>query len=94
MAKTRMALYVTPKSACDEVAGWRGGELFVRVRSAPENGRANAAAAKLLASELGVPKSAVSVVRGHKSRHKQVLIEGASQEQVDGTFGRPPEGLF
>lgn len=94
MPSVRIALHVTPKSSRDQIAGWRGGELSVRVTSAPEGGKANAAACKTLATALGVPKSAVSVVRGQKSRHKQVEVEGVSQEQVDAAFGKPAKGLF
>ena len=94
MPSIRIALHVTPKSSRDEVAGWRGGELSVRVTSAPEGGKANAAACKTLAAALGVPKTAVRVVRGQKSRHKQVEVEGVAQAQVDEVFGKPVEGLF
>ena len=41
----------------------------------PEGGKANAAVEKTLAHAIGVPKSAVRVVRGHSSRVKQVEID-------------------
>lgn len=50
--------------------------LKVRVRAAPEEGRANAAIEALLAAALGVPKSAVSVEKGGTSRIKLVRISG------------------
>jgi len=94
MPSVRIALHVTPKSSRDEIAGWRGGELSVRVTSVPEGGKANATACKTIATALGVPKTAVRVVRGQKSRHKQAEIEGVTQAQVDDVFGKPAEGLF
>ena len=94
MPSVRIALHVAPKSSRDQVVGWRGGELSVRVTSAPEGGKANAAACETLAAVLGVPKSAVRVVRGQRSRHKQVEVEGVTQAQVDTTIGKPAEGLF
>ena len=42
----------------------------------PEKGAANAALEKLLASSLGLPKSAVSVVAGATSRLKTVRLSG------------------
>jgi len=94
MPTQRIAIHVTPKSGRDQVAGWRGGELSVRVTVAPEGGKANAAACEVLAKALGVPKSAVRVVRGDTARHKQVEIEGVTAADVALAVGEPDEGLF
>lgn len=83
----KIAVHVTPKSGRDEIAGWRGGELQVRVTAPPEDGKANAAVCKVLAKALGVPKSAVRVTRGESSRHKQVVIDGVSEGDVHELFG-------
>lgn len=83
----KVAVHVTPKSGRDEIVGWRGGELSVRVTAAPEDGKANAAVCKVLAKALGVPKTAVRVTRGDTSRHKQVEIEGKSEGDVHEVFG-------
>jgi len=86
----RLPVHVTPKSGRDQIDGWREGELRVRITTAPEGGRANAAVCRIVAEALGVPKSAVSVVRGHTSRHKQLLVDGVSE--VDIARGLPFEG--
>lgn len=88
----RMAVHVTPRSARDEIAGWRGDELSVRVRAVPEDGKANGAVCAVIAEALGVPKSAVDVVRGGAGRHKQIEIDGVSDADIARVFGRPPEG--
>ena len=93
MEGARIALRITPRSARDEVAGWRGGELSVRVTVPPEGGKANLAVCAVLASTLGVPKSAVRVVRGHASRHKQVEIGGVTERDIYRHFGSPDEPL-
>ena len=90
----RIAIHVTPKSGRDEIAGWRGGELSVRVTAPPEDGKANAAARAVLADALGVARSSVSVVRGETARHKQLEVEGVGPEDVARVFGEPPLGLF
>jgi uncharacterized protein YggU (UPF0235/DUF167 family) len=73
-------LRLTPKSARDEVAGvvLHAGEavLKARVRAVPEEGRANAALEALVAGWLALPASRVSVVRGGKSRLKQIAVSG------------------
>ena len=75
---------LTPKSARDEIVGVEtfGGEavLKARVRALPEDGRANAALAKLIAKWVGVPPSKVAVVQGGKSRLKQVAIDGDPEQ--------------
>lgn len=86
-----ISLYVTPKSGRDEIAGWRGGELSVRVTSAPEAGKANAAVCKVLAKALGVPKSDVLVVRGEASRHKQVEVRSVDASALRAAFGQPSQ---
>jgi uncharacterized protein (TIGR00251 family) len=89
-----LAVYVTPKASRDEVAGWRGSELAVRVTSAPEGGKANAAVCRTLAKALGVPKTSVAVVRGDTARHKVLEIAGVSETELFAVLGRPEPDLF
>lgn len=90
----RLAVHVTPKSGRDEVTGWRGGELQVRVTAPPEGGKANAAVCDTVASALGVPKRAVRVARGQASRHKSLEIDGVDDEVLRDAFGSPDASLF
>jgi hypothetical protein len=87
-------VHVTPKSAKDEVAGWRGNELWVKVTAAPEGGKANASVERLLASTLGIPKSRAHVVRGHTSRIKTVEFDGVHDADVVAALGTPDAQLF
>lgn len=81
---------MTPKSVRDEVTGWRGSELCVRVTAAPEGGKANAAVEKVLAQRLGVARSAVSVVRGHAARIKTMEVQGLDTERIAEILGANP----
>jgi uncharacterized protein len=89
-----VAVHVTPKAGRDEIAGWRGSELSVRVSAAPDGGKANAAVCLVLARALGVPKSTVRVVRGHASRHKAIEVDTVSAEHIAAILGRPDAPLF
>lgn len=89
-----LAVHVTPKAGRDEIAGWRGAELSVRVTTAPEGGKANAAVCKTVAAALGVPKSSVRVVRGDTSRHKMLEIDGVKAAELTALCGGPGEALF
>jgi len=62
--------------------GWQGDVLRLRVRAAPEAGKANEAVCRLLARVLGLPPSAVVIARGASSREKLVQIEGLDGEEV------------
>lgn len=71
---------LTPKSSADRIDGIEetadGPALKARVRAVPEDGKANTAVARLVAEWLGLPKSAVAVTGGLKSRVKTLTVSG------------------
>jgi uncharacterized protein len=78
---------LTPKGGRDAIDGvveLADGQsvLTARVRSAPEDGKANAALRALIADHLGVPASRVTLTAGAKSRVKQLTVEGDAAEIV------------
>jgi uncharacterized protein (TIGR00251 family) len=77
-----LVVRVTPRAGRDEVVGWAGDELRVRLRAPPVEGQANVALRKLLASRLGVPPSSVELVSGGTSRVKRLQVHGLSTAQV------------
>jgi len=82
-----IAVRVTPRSARDEVTGWRDGALRVRLRAPPVEGKANEALRRLLAERLGVALSAVSIVSGGTARLKRVRIDGIDEAAVQENLG-------
>jgi len=72
---------VMPRSGRSAVeAGPEG--IVVRVRAAPEGGRANEQARRTLAEALGVPSSRVRLVRGSRSRVKVFEIQGLTADDL------------
>jgi uncharacterized protein (TIGR00251 family) len=69
---------VRPRAAREALSGEREGALVVRLTAPPVEGRANEALARVLGRALGVPPSAVRVVRGETGRDKLVAIAGLS----------------
>lgn len=61
---------------------WEGDTLKVWLTAAPTDGQANEALVAYLADRLGIAKSKVSLVAGHKHRNKRVEIEGLTLEEV------------
>ena len=77
----RVRLRVQPGARRETVEGLvalPGGQvaLAVRVHAPPEGGKANAALVKLLARTWKLPKSAISIVAGHRRRRKVLLVSG------------------
>jgi uncharacterized protein (TIGR00251 family) len=79
-----LAVHTQPGAKRSEVAGLHGEALKVRIAAPALEGRANAALEAFIAERLGVPRSQVKVVRGERSREKQVLVEdaGAAVERL------------
>lgn len=77
---------VQPRAGRNEVVGWQGTALRVRVTAAPEAGEANQAVIDLLAGVLGVPRSSVELVKGAKSRDKLVRVGRYSLAELRARF--------
>jgi uncharacterized protein (TIGR00251 family) len=73
---------VRPRSARAGIALGDDGGIVVRVHAPPEGGRANRECAEIVAGALRVPKSSVRVVRGEKSRRKQLAVEGLESPEM------------
>jgi len=74
----RMRVQVKPGSRRGqlvEVVQSDDADFVVHVRERPVDGRANAAVERVVAAHLGVPKSHVTVVRGHRSRIKTLEVD-------------------
>jgi uncharacterized protein len=75
-------VHAQPGAARAGIAGRHGDALKVRVSAPPVGGRANAAAAEVLAEALGVSRSSVELVSGAGSRQKRFRVSGGSPEAV------------
>ena len=80
---------VQPRASRHEIGEVLGGELKVKIAAPPVDSAATDALVKFLADVLGVPRSAVQLVRGATSRHKVVSIRGLSAESVQQRLGLP-----
>ena len=78
----RIEIHVQPGASRSEVAGLHGARIKVRIKSPPIEGRANAAVIAWMAEQLGVPRRAVHLIRGDKSREKMIEVEGVTVEQA------------
>lgn len=88
-ASCTLAVKAIPNAPRSAVVGWLGDALKVKVHAPPVEGRANEALCEFLADELGLPRRAVTVLRGDTSRQKVVRIEGRTLAEVRARFGPP-----
>ena len=77
-----LAIKAIPNAPRSAVAGWLGEALKVKVKAPPVEGRANETLCEFLADELGLPRRAVTVLRGDTSRLKLIRIESLSEAEV------------
>jgi uncharacterized protein (TIGR00251 family) len=86
LADALIEIRVIPRAGKSGFAGMRGESLLVRLNAAPVDGAANAELIEVIADALDVPKRAVSIVGGERSRQKRVHVDGVTQEFVDSTL--------
>jgi hypothetical protein len=84
----RFSIRVMPRSSKCGLAGLQGDALKIRVMEPPVEGRANEACIRFLASLFNVRKDRITIEAGQKSKNKQVLIAGLSQEDVRAALGQ------
>ncbi len=89
MPSCTLELKTIPNAPRDAIAGWLGGALKVKVRAPALDGRANEALLAFLAAELGLPRRAVTLVRGEKSRRKVVRVDGLDLAAVRARLAPP-----
>lgn len=87
MPSCTLQLKTIPNAPRNEIAGWLGDALKVKVHAPALEGRANDALLEFLAGELQLPRRAVTLVRGDKSRHKIVHIDGLSLDDAKARLG-------
>jgi uncharacterized protein (TIGR00251 family) len=82
-----LAIKAIPNAPRSEVIGWLGDALKVKVHAPPVEGRANEVLCEFLAESLGLPRRAVTVLRGDTSRQKIIRIDGLSLAEVKTKLG-------
>ena len=77
-----VAVRVQPRASKDEIAGEWNGALKVRLQAPAVEDRANEALVGFLAGVLRIPKAAVRILGGERSRTKRLEIRGVTQQQI------------
>lgn len=77
-----VTIRVQPRASRNQIQRRPSGAIVVRLTAPPVEGAANRALVEFLADALDVPKSAVEIVAGTRSREKRVRVAGMSAEAL------------
>ena len=78
---------VVPRASRSQVVGLHASTVKIALAAPPVDGEANQALCDLLAKVLGVPKRAVQIQRGARSKHKTVEVAGVTADDVFRSLG-------
>jgi uncharacterized protein len=81
-------IVVQPRCSREGVGPVVGDRLKVSVNAPPVEGKANQAVQRVLAETFGVPRSAVTIVRGEAGKRKTVRIAGVMAAAVTQLIAR------
>jgi uncharacterized protein (TIGR00251 family) len=80
--RNRLNLKVTPNAGRNEITGYSGGILHVKIAAPPVQGRANKELIEFFSQSLGVSKSSITIVKGQTSRSKVIAVQGLAHDEV------------
>ncbi|MDY6853557.1 MAG: DUF167 domain-containing protein [Thermodesulfobacteriota bacterium] len=76
-------VWVQPGSNRNKIQSITEDAIRIKVTSPPKEGLANKACTDFLAKELGVKRSQVEIIKGHKARKKKMRITGITQCKLE-----------
>jgi uncharacterized protein (TIGR00251 family) len=82
----RFNVKVVSGSSRNQIVGWLGDALKIKVMAPPQKGKANEAVIDLLAKFLGVSSDDIEVASGHSSPSKLIAITGIDDEAIRRAF--------
>ncbi len=80
--KIKITVRVIPNASRNEIVGWVGEELKIKVQAPPEGGRANKALIEFLSKVLKLARREANITAGQKSRRKTLEIAHLSLEEL------------
>src|SRR5579872_6334745 len=83
MAASLLKIFAKPKASKNEIVGWLGNELKIRIAAPPQDGEANLQLIEFLGEMLNLPKNSIHLAQGARSRHKLVEIPLEHKELLE-----------
>ena len=82
----RLNVKVVPGSSRNQIVGWLGDALKIRVMAPPEKGKANEAVVEILAEKLGISTDDIEVESGRSSPSKVIAVTGMDDDAIKKAF--------
>jgi uncharacterized protein (TIGR00251 family) len=82
-----ISIKAIPNAPRNEVVGWLGDNLKIKVHAPAVEGRASDALCEFLADKLDLPRRAVTILRGETSRLKVIEIQGLTLAEARQRLG-------
>lgn len=79
----KVSVKIIPNASKCEIVGTIDDILRIKLDVPPIEGKANEKCVKFLSKLLGVPKTAIEIVSGEKSKNKVLYIKGNPDELTD-----------
>ena len=79
-------IHVIPKSARSEIVGIHDDALKLKIAAPQIEGRANAECIRYISDMLGIRKNRISISSGHKSKKKNIVVEGMDVQEAISIF--------
>ena len=79
---TRLQVRVLPNAARNEITGYSGDVLHIRISAPAQRGKANHELVALLSRRLKINKGSIDIVKGRTSRNKIIAIDGLKRDDI------------
>jgi len=80
--KARISVRVYPGAARNEIVGLNNNVLRITISAPPARGKANRELIAFLSRLLDTKKDSISIIKGHTTRNKVIVIDGLSREHT------------
>jgi uncharacterized protein (TIGR00251 family) len=80
--KLTFRVHVVARASRSEIVGEHNGVLRVRLAAPPVDGAANEELIRTLARALKLPRSAIEIAAGHRSKLKRVCVSGTNAKTL------------
>jgi len=87
MSRCTLELKTIPNAPRNEIVGWLGSALKVKVHAPAVEGKANDELIDFLAKKLGVHRRSITLLRGDKARQKVLQIDGLEATELKTRLG-------
>ncbi len=78
----RLKIKVIPGASRNQVSGWWGDRLKIRVQAPPESGKANKAVINVIEKSFVLLKGTVQIESGFTSSKKVITISGYTDHEI------------